>query len=207
MEQQNSNYGRDQNIINHIYSPETTDSSKENVLKRIKFSEDSELRGEVYELSQIKRRAIATIGYVALSFAVPLFCDLTGFLPLLGFQTSYTPVMFLAIAILAVIKNRRYTSIFLNCKKLKQGDEYIGRSRFLHQISGSSYEIYGRSAICSYHECGGRVLLVPPPEVGEVPRKFIGECSIGGKEHTYRVDSNWIGYPHLFDWSKKKDRN
>ncbi|MBE9014307.1 hypothetical protein IQ250_29380, partial [Pseudanabaenaceae cyanobacterium LEGE 13415] len=186
MEQQHNNYGRDQNIINHIYASETTDPSKENALRRIKFSEDFDLRGEVYELNQIKRRAIATIGYAALSFAVPLFCDLTGFFPLLGFQTSYIPVIFLTTSILAVIKNGRYISIFLNRKKLAQGDEYIGRSRFLRQISDSSYEIYGRSATCSYYECCGKVYLVPPPEVGEFPRKFVGECSIGGKEHTYR---------------------
>lgn len=210
MGQQNNNYGHDQNIINHIYSIEIPDSLTENVPRKIKFNEDYALRGAVYEINQINRRAIPTLGYFALSFVVPLLCDLTGFFPLLGFRTSYIPVIFLATAILAAFKNKIYIRIFLNLKRLEQRDEYIGRSRFLRQISGISYEIYGRSAICSYPECaecGRKVYLVPPPEVGEFPRKFIGECSQGGKEHTYRVDPNWVGHPYLFDWSKKKERN
>ncbi len=207
MEQHYNNYGRDQNITNHIYPPEITNFSKENSPRMIEFNEDYDLLGEVYNIHQIKKRAIPTLGFAALSFAVPLLCDLTGFFPFLGFRTSYIPIIFLAIAMLAITRNKRYINIFLNRKKLEQGDEYIGRSRFLRQISDSSYEIYGRSAICSYHNCGREVYLVPPPEVGEFPRKFIGECSRGGKEHTYRVDSNWIGYPCLFDWSKKKAHN
>lgn len=208
MEQKNNNYGRDQNVNNYIYFHQLTDSLKQNPPSIIKFDEDDSLRGEVHEIIEIKRRAIPAIVYFAFSIIVPLISTWTGFPSFLSLQTSYIPVVLYAFAIFVFTRNRKYIIIFLNIEKLKQRDQYIGGSRFVRQITASSYEVYGVSANCSYPECRdcGKIYLVPPPEVGEFPRKFVGECSIGGKDHTYRVDANLIGSPQLFDWSKKKDR-
>lgn len=172
----------------------------------IRFGEDPALEKKEYEINQVNKRAILSLVGLNFSLVVLAFVALnrTKF-TLLGFYTQYISIAFFVIAIIFMFVNRGYIYIFLNRKKLKIEDGCIDGNRFIRHISDDRYESYGISANCSYPDCDGKVYLVPPPKKEQGFRQFIGECSKGGKEHTYRVDANWVGYPHLFDWSKEKE--
>ena len=61
------------------------------------------------------------------------------------------------------------------------------------------------NARCIYPGCDGQVYLVDAPDREKPILKYVGECSVGGKQHTYEVDPNSVGYRRSFDWSKKEN--
>ena len=46
------------------------------------------------------------------------------------------------------------------------------------------------------------VIKEQPPYKEQAGHAKIGICSLGGRQHTYRIDHNLLAYPQLFDWTE-----
>lgn len=55
------------------------------------------------------------------------------------------------------------------------------------------------------HNEGAKFIEVAAPPPKELDRCFlVGRCSDCGKVHGYKIDPNWVAYPHDIDWSEDK---
>jgi|GEM_PF-1482762 len=107
------------------------------------------------------------------------------------------------IGVFFSLQHYRSCRILSRLPKDGKGANYIGDNLIAEEdIDSRIISLYERSAPCIYPKCQGKIMLydAPPREKISLGRDFVGICSICGKEHSYRLDSNWVAYPQQFDW-------
>jgi hypothetical protein len=85
-----------------------------------------------------------------------------------------------------------------------EGSTFIGQNKFMANVSESNYLIYSLTADCLYPGCdAGKIIITYAPlrEIPNLDQPFVGICSIAGKDHSYRVDQNWVAKRREFNWS------
>ena len=100
------------------------------------------------------------------------------------------------ICLIVVVINARYVDLLL----LPKNTDTYRYGKIVRKSNDGRYVVYEKVAPCIYPSCNGVVRIVPAPPCEKHNHTIVGICSIGGREHTYTVDSNGIGFPHRFDW-------
>lgn len=79
---------------------------------------------------------------------------------------------------------------------------YVGQGRFMKSNHEAGYLIYNRTTPCIYPCCEGKIVIVdaPPREILRLGKKFVGICSIAGKDHSYRIDHIGVAFSEQLDW-------
>jgi hypothetical protein len=157
-------------------------------------------------LQHMSREAVfrGTIGYYAswALLAVPLLADGLGILGFFGVQTLWAVVAVLPFVGAATTNPQR---------KIAEAPFSPGVANFIgnqwvERDEGGDYVLYRKTARCTYPGCNGDVVVRPAPERERPNHTLVGECSVGGKQHTYTIDFNGHGLPRSFDWRELEER-
>ena len=82
---------------------------------------------------------------------------------------------------------------------------YMGKQKFIEKIDNDTYSIFKLTAPCIHRGCDeGKIVVVdaPPKEVPNLEKPYVGICSLCGRDHSYRIDHNFIATQERFDWSE-----
>lgn len=157
------------------------------------------------KINKIVKRSLLISISAFLMFILGLISNLITFLSFLGLPPSLIWFVFCAIVIWFHYSRWDYYRMFVlgsSQSRNYQDGIYFGNGRILRIDEFGNCITYEKIADCTYYDCQDKVYLVdaPPRERKSLQNKFVGVCSKSGKDHTYAVDSNWIGHPRLFDW-------
>lgn len=79
---------------------------------------------------------------------------------------------------------------------------YVGKGRVIEIYNNTHFIVYRPTAKCIYPHCYGKIILVnaPPREVLQTGKQCVGICSVGEKDHSYRIDNILVATPERFNW-------
>lgn len=179
------------NIANRAYVKLKPDSDN---ISRIK---KSELRNKAWKGYFII--SISTITY----FAIVIYDILVSSII---FLTGYHLIgLILMVGCFVYFFKSYLEAAYLYFKRPKNTTKaiFIGNGRFMEDDSKENYAIYKPTARCIYPCCNqGKIIVTaaPPREISRIGKDFIGLCSVGGKDHSYRLDDLLVATPEYFDW-------
>jgi hypothetical protein len=86
---------------------------------------------------------------------------------------------------------------------------YVGDNTVCKRLNDVKVQTYELEADCIYPNCKGRIFLTdaPPRERERLMRSYVGICSHGAKDHSYRLDAIWNAYREQFDWRPIENEN
>ena len=120
------------------------------------------------------------------------------------FDVSFGAVIFCAAILGTALALPHYESIFIlsQCPKALGQEKYVGNNEILRKEAEHVVN-YHRTAKCTFSGCEGSICVVKAPERGQssLNQPFVGMCSKGLKDHTYRIDYLWNASCELFDWT------
>ena len=105
---------------------------------------------------------------------------------------------------IAYLSRSCYEEMLCYFKKLTRAKQpcYIGQGKLMKDDGKGGCVIFQPTAACIYPCCNGKIVLTnaPPREILRLRKKFVGICSIGKEDHSYKIDNNWVAYKREFDW-------
>jgi hypothetical protein len=136
--------------------------------------------------------------------AVPFVADGLGILTFLGVQTLWAVLAVLpfAVAGAAITNPQRQIAEATSSPGVAH---FIG-SQWVERDENGDYLLYRKTARCTYPGCDGTVVVRPAPAREQPNHSLVGECNVGGKQHTYTIDFNNHGVPRFFDWRPLEER-
>jgi hypothetical protein len=82
---------------------------------------------------------------------------------------------------------------------------FVG-NQWVERDENGDYLLYRKTARCTHPGCGGTVVVRSAP-ARELPNhSLVGECNVGGKQHTYTIDFNGRSSLRFFDWRPLEER-
>ena len=125
-----------------------------------------------------------------------ILADMLGVLAQLGFHNGMSLLVLVPVSLIVALitKHDRWLASL-------DGDKaHFKEGLWYEKLPDSNFISYVKRAKCIYPKCEGLVHIVPAPPRERPNHSLVGQCSIGGRRHTYSVDYNGIGYPKEFDW-------
>lgn len=162
------------------------------------------VEGSIKSISKRELLRKSILGLVKIFFfgAIGYLADIIGIAQHYNISYWWLIIIGSILGILLSFDNIRSLIYLLNIPK--EGlSAFVGLNEIIEQSSEKGkVQIYHRSASCIYPYCKGKIIIVnaPPREKGKLGSKYVGICSIGRKDHSYRIDFNWYAMPELFDW-------
>jgi hypothetical protein len=133
-----------------------------------------------------------------------VFRGTIGYLGFFGVQTLWAVVAVLPFAIVGAATTNPQRKI-AEAPFSPGVANFIG-NQWVERDEGGDYVLYRKTARCTYPGCIGDVVVRPAPERERPNHTLVGECSVGGKQHTYTIDFNGHGLPRSFDWRELEER-
>jgi len=165
-------------------------------------------------VSKRKLRKQAWSGYLICAFGIILFAIFIIF----NFSNPRNTVSqwYLIILIPSAIVFAHFLSPYLDVMSLfynrpKKLDEtiFVGKGRLMKIKNNTHFLIYNPTAKCIYPNCSeGKIIIAyaPEREVSRLSKKYVGVCSIAGKDHSYYIDNIGVATPERFDWRPLNNR-
>ena len=159
-------------------------------------------------VSKRKLRKQAWSGYLICALGIILFAIFISFNFLnTGSILSwwYLIVLIPAIIIFVYFLKPYLDAMSLFYNRPTKSDEaiFVGEGRLMEIKNNTHFLIYNPTAKCIYPNCSeGEIIIVYAPnrEVSRLGKKYVGVCSIAGKDHSYYIDNIGVATPERFDW-------
>jgi hypothetical protein len=150
-------------------------------------------------------RGIARLLGSILTGSLGLMSDAIGVSDHFGFHLWWLlPVGAVAGLLLAAPYFRSSEILSKSIQNGKEGNAGVLRNyEIVEQVQNGKIYTYQRIAQCTYPNCTGTIKLTAAPvrERYQLEKPFVGTCSLGGRDHTYRIDHGWVATPEKFDWN------
>ena len=206
-----------------VYIRDGTDSrpAKSNEIIEIVFSEKS-IRLEptskkVLHKKKLKNKVLKglTIGIIGLIIYI-IFFKLIIHISILNIALPVIKIFLLIILFLVYMyflfpyidKLNIYTIIFVCKHNLENEAIFIGKGRFIEDRNQNYFLVYKLKAKCIYPYCKGEIIAVDAPhkEIKKTGKKYVGICSLAGKDHSYFIDHIGVATKKNIDWSPQDKR-
>lgn len=160
---------------------------------------------EVISQTTAKRRTVMAYS-PAIITVLSIFADVIGISDYFGIQSSLVWLLafigFIVFSIEYFFKNKY---LELPNLEFRSGEELLRNGHWVRRSERGDYVVYSKTARCIYPKCKGRVHIISADPQEYPNHTHVGVCSIGGRQHTYTVDPNGIGYPILSGWRTNDD--
>lgn len=165
--------------------------------RHINYEVDAEGGFERFTQGYVIKRTVLGIAPAAIA-ALAIYADVLTVATYFGLPKFSVALFIVAGSVGCIIANFRYF-LLLRIPASDDSASYV-LGKFVEKRTDGNYLLYTKTAKCIYPRCCGKVSVVVAPPRERHNHRFVGVCSIGGKQHTYTYDYNGIGYPCKFDW-------
>lgn len=177
----------------------------------LEFDETTARRvSKVAVKTEAKLFCAKTLGGVIIG-CVPIIADIVGISIGFGISPLISFIICLIGGVFLAMKHHDSFWIYKNRPKHSNVSNFIGKNRIIQEDENRMYWlIYSRSADCIYSHCDGKIIVdwAPEREKKMRDRPYVGICSKCGREHSYRLDYNWVATkaPDM-DWKPTENQD
>lgn len=176
-------------------------------------AEDPSLYEKFTDNEVNKKGGISIISIVALILInfLGIFSDLYSFLEKFNISRDLVTIVIYLAIVFTLVVNRKEIAIFLAkyglfFPKVDETNNPFLFGKFLMKENGSFY-LYRMKGKCIYegrdgNNCGGDIIIVPPPEREKGKYRLCAKCSIEGEGHSYIVRRSGVAIMKELDWRK-----